>query len=258
MPSRVIADLLGLDASPGGRLKRWAEDLLSVNPAAPVEVIERVRETITTLEGYLREVIAARRRAPEDDLISDLIAAQIDGVALSDEEIVSNLFLLLSAGFETTSHLITSAVRLLARHPEVHDRVRAHPALIPAFIDEVLRLESPVQALLRLATADVKVGDGSIAAGSLVVALLGAANRDPRVFADPDRLDLDRPRSRLLSFGYGAHFCVGAALGRAEAQMALEALLALPGHFEEPPGQNDWTVSITNRGLRSYQVRLAG
>lgn len=254
--SSVIANLLGLDPALRGSFMRWSADIVSINPAMPHEKIGEARESVTTLKRYLTEVVAARRDEPRDDLVSDLIAAKVDAQALTHDEIMGFLFLLLVAGLETTSHLLTNAVRVLARDRDLHDRLRVRPALIPAFVEEVLRFDPPVYADIRLTTADVQVAGTTIPAGSLVTVLLASVNRDERLFADPDTFNIDRPRQNGFSFTHGIHFCLGAALARAETRVALEVLCSLPGYFEEQPGEQEWAVSATVRGLLRYPVRL--
>jgi cytochrome P450 len=252
----VIANLLGLDPALRDSFMRWSAHIVSINPAMPPERTEEVRESVTTLKQYLTEVIAARRKEPKGDLVSDLIAAEIDGQALTHVELMGFLFLLLVAGLETTSHLLTNAVRVLVRSRDLHDRIRKDPTLIPAFVDEVLRFDPPVYADIRLTTAEVQVGGTTIPAGSLVTVLLASVNRDERLFEDPDTFNIDRRRQTGFSFTYGIHFCLGAALARAEARVALEALCSLPGYFDEQPGDQEWAVSATVRGLLRYPVRL--
>lgn len=252
----VIANLLGLDPALRDSFMRWSAHMVSINPAMPSERVDEVRESVTTLKRYLTEVITSRRKEPKGDLVSDLIAAEVDGQALTHDELMGFLFLLLVAGLETTSHLLTNAVRLLVRRRDLHDRLRKDPTLIPAFVEEILRFDPPVYADIRLTTAEVQVGGATIPAGSLVMVLLGSVNRDERLFEDPDTFDIDRRRQAGFSFSHGIHFCLGATLARAEARVALEALCSLPGYFEEQPGEQEWAISATVRGLLRYPVRL--
>lgn len=256
LAASVIADLLGLDPALCDSFMRWSADLVSINPAMPPERAEAARESVTTLKRYLTEVIAERRKEPRGDLVSDLIAAEVDGQALTHDEIIGFLFLLLVAGLETTSHLLTNAVRFLVRHRDMHDRLREDPRLIPAFVEEILRFDPPVYADIRLTTAEVQVGGVTIPAGSLITVLLGSVNRDERLFEDPDTFNIDRRRQAGFSFTHGIHTCLGAALARAEARVALEALCSLPGYFEVEPGEQEWAISATIRGLLRYPVRL--
>ena len=258
VPATAMADLLGLDVSLRDKMQRWSEHLESVNPGISPEHVAEVKATITDMEGYLVEVIASRRQAPADDLVSDLLAARIDGAALTQAEIVSFLFLLLVAGLETTSHLLTNTVRFLIDHPDVHDRVRRDPALIPALIEEMLRFDPPGQATMRLSTADAEIGGVHIAAGSIVMLLIGSAGRDESKHEDPDRFNLDRPKQVNMAFGHGVHFCIGAMLARAEARIALEELLKLPGRLEEMEAEHTWNTSISVRGMVRYPIRYVG
>lgn len=252
----VIANLLGLDPALCDTFMRWSAHIVSINPAMPPETTAEVRESVTTLKRYLTAVIAARRGEPREDLVSELLAAEVDGQALTPDELMGFLFLLLVAGLETTTHLLTNAMRVLVRRRDVHDRLRSDPALVPAFVEEVLRFDPPVYADIRLTTADVQVGGTPIPAGSLVMVLLGSVNRDERLFADPDTFNIDRRRQNGFSFTHGIHSCLGAALARAEARLVLGALCALPGYFEEQPGEPEWAISATVRGLLRYPVRL--
>ncbi|WP_437996954.1 cytochrome P450 [Sorangium sp. So ce185] len=254
IPAAAIADLLGLDPALRAHFQRWTADFVATAAATP-EMRPGIRATIVELERYLLEVIAARRAAPRDDLVSDLLAARLDGVALTEPELVSFLFLLLAAGFESTTHLLNAALVLLMDHPEVYARIRADRALIPAFLEEALRFEPPAQIALRQAKADVEIRGVTVPAGAFVAALIGSANRDERVFPDPDRFDIDRERQVGLSFGHGAHFCIGAALARAEAKVGLEVLASLPGRFERTGRAPEWNLSLLLRGLKACWVR---
>ncbi|WP_437722261.1 cytochrome P450 [Sorangium sp. So ce861] len=255
LPAAAIADLLGLDPALRAHFQRWTADFVATAAATP-EMRPGIRTTIVELERYLLEVIAARRAAPRDDLVSDLLSARVDGVALTEPELVSFLFLLLAAGFESTTHLLNAALVLLMDHPEVYARIRADRALIPAFLEEALRFEPPAQIALRQAKADVEIRGVTVPAGAFVAALIGSANRDERVFPDPDRFDIDRERQVGLSFGHGVHFCIGAALARAEAKIGLEVLASLPGRFERAGGRApEWNLSLLMRGLKECWVR---
>ena len=236
LPAFVIGDLLGLDPALQPSFKRWADDLVSITPVAEgPEQIARVKATLAEITGYLTEVIGARRSSPADDMVSDLIGAEAGGERLSDDELVSFLILLLLGGFDTTTYLIVNALLLLADRPDLMDRLRADPALIPGFVEEVLRHDPPVHGVPRVATAEIEVAGVTIPRGALVLALIGSANRDERRFEEPDTFSLGRGRSGL-SFGQGLHACIGAALARMEAALALEALLARFRAFERLPG----------------------
>jgi hypothetical protein len=226
LPREVIGHMLGLEREVFPKFKRWSTALAMVTVAAQVpELREEVRSGLKEMEVYLREVIASRRQQPREDMVSDLIRAEVEGRTLSDEEILSFLFLLLPAGLETTTNLLGSTMICLARHPQELERVRAQPDSIPRLIEEVLRYEPPVQPLFRITTAEVEIGGATIPAGSMVGLLVGSANRDEARFPNADRFQPDRAKDTHLAFGHGTHFCLGAQLSRMEAKLALEALL---------------------------------
>lgn len=247
LPAAVITNLLGIDSALHERIRVWTDDLVAVNPGTPPEAQARIRASIDELERYLLAVLADRRREKRDDLVSDLLAAEVDGQHLTQANLVSFLFLLVAAGYETTSHLVTNALRLLADRRELVARLRAEPAMIPAFIEEVLRFDPSVHATVRLALADSQIAGVEIPAGSPVLLLLGSATRDERYVEDPDHFDIDRRQRGSLPFGHGIHFCLGAALARAEARIALEELLPHVRGIrvtQEPT----WNLSLTVRG----------
>jgi cytochrome P450 len=177
------------------------------------------------MEDYVRQRVAERRRRPTDDLVSSLIAAEIDGSTLEEPDLVAFCMLLLIAGNISTTHLIGNAIRALLSHPDERRQFLEQPELVPGAIDELLRYDSPVLAAPRWIRHDRVLGGQQLKRGQRVIAWLGAANRDPEVFADPDCLDLTRKASRQLAFGHGAHYCLGAPLARLEARIALPALL---------------------------------
>jgi cytochrome P450 len=251
LPAFVIGELLGLDTALHARFKHWSDDLIgsSVSEQTP-ERIASIQRSFAEVERYLREVIEDRRRAPRDDMVSELVRAEVDGKSLSEGELLSFLALLLIAGLETTVHLLSNTLLTLSTRPEVFARVRAQPALVPPLIEEVLRFEPPVHGMIRYTTADVELSGVTLPKDALVIVLLGAAARDPRQFQDPDRFDIDRERLGNLPFGHGIHFCLGAALARLEARLGLEALFSQVKSFtrvESEPAQ--WNRALSVRGL---------
>jgi hypothetical protein len=208
------------------------------------------------METYLTEVVQERRRRPADDFVSDLIRAEVSGDTLSDAEVLAFLFLVLPAGFETTTNLFTNAMLGLLERPEDLARLRSDPSLIPAFIEEVLRHDPPVHGIPRFTTADVTLGGAVVPKGSMVLLLIGSANRDETRFPDADRFDMDRGRDPGVALGYGVHFCIGAPLARLEARIGLEALLRRFRGFAQLPGQLDWSAAITVRGPLSLPLRF--
>lgn len=259
LPLTIIADQLGVSRDDLPRFKTWSDD--SVAPLGQMIGPERELEcarSVVEMQHYFAERLAERRVAPRDDLLSDLVHARVEGERpLETEELLSVIQQLLVAGNETTTHAIAAAVQLLLEHPEQAARLRREPALVPNAVDEVLRLETPVQGMWRVAARDAELAGVAIPAGSFLMLRYAAANRDEAVFADPDRFDVGRENAREhLAFGLGIHFCVGAALARAEAAAAVEALLALPD-LRLAAGRNDFAhhPSILLRGLRALWVR---
>jgi cytochrome P450 len=249
LPASVIGELLGLDASLHARFKRWTDDLTSISGVTPdqTERMAEIRTTVREMEEYMTEVLAERRRAPADDMVTHLLNAQVEGQSLTDAELMSFMFLLLAAGLETTVHLLNhTALQLLAR-PDVLERVRADASLIPKLVEEVLRFEPPVKGVYRLVMADTVLGGQSIPKGSRVLVLLGSANRDEAHFPDADRLNIDRPGPHNLPFGHGVHFCLGAPLARLEAKLLLSALLPRIRGFSAA-GPVTWRRSLSVRG----------
>ncbi|TKC92095.1 cytochrome P450 [Polyangium fumosum] len=258
LPAFVIGEILGLDPSLHVFFKRWADDISSIapEPESAAHVVQ-VRTAIADLSGYLREVVAARRRAPADDTVSDLIHAEVDGHSLTEEEILDFLVLLLLAGLETTTHLLGNTMILLAAQPALWDRLRGDPALAAPFVEEMLRYDGPSHALPRIATAEVTIAGVTIPAGSLVLALVASANRDERRHADPDRFDIDRNAQGNLQFGHGIHTCVGALLARMEARIALEVLTRRFRRVELGAGEIRYNRTIAIRGPVVLPVRFS-
>jgi cytochrome P450 len=233
LPLMVIAQLLGAPSDDWPRFRAWSEAMLGLadtigggsNGGAAASAFGEAHEA---LRGYLADLLVARRAAPRDDLLTRLVAAEVDGSRLTDDEILGFFELLLLAGHETTTNLIANAMLCFAEYPEQLARLRHAPELLPGAIEEVLRYRSPVQAVFRTTRREVTLHDVTIPASQLVLLMLGAANRDPARFAEPDRFDIERRPGAHLAFGHGIHFCVGAPLARLEARVALTELLALP------------------------------
>lgn len=227
LPLLVIAELLGLPASDRQDLKRWSDDLAVMldGSIALAHLDQAVRSAVEVI-AYLRDQLEARRRAPRADLLSAMLAARERAENLDDEEILATTLLVLGAGHETTTNLIGNAVLALLRHPDQHERLRREPGLVAPAVEEFLRFDSPVQATSRVSSSPYEIHGSTIPPREEIALLLGAANRDPAAFAEPDRLELGRPDNRHLSFGAGVHFCLGAGLARLEARLAIGALVA--------------------------------
>jgi hypothetical protein len=257
LPARMIGEILGLDASLHRSFKKWGAHLAAITPAMPdEELATAIRTSIGEMERYLREVLEARRRKPGDDMVSDLVRAEIDGAALTDAEIIAFLFLLLPAGFETTTNLLANTMLTLIDHPDTFARVRADRTLVPAFIEEVLRYDPPVHGVPRMTTTDVELGGVTVPAGSMIVCLIGSANRDEDQFPDPDRFDLERDSQGGIAFGHGIHFCLGVSLARMEGRIGLEALLSRFQGFSRLPGSVAWSQTLTVRGPTTLPLRF--
>lgn len=256
LPAYLISEILGLDPALHKEFKRWGDALGNITPMTPPELFDKIRANVAEMEGYLREVIAARRAAPRSDLVSDLLAADAAGQRLSDAEVLAMLFLIMPAGFETSTHMLSHGARALSAHPELLASLRASPSLIPAFVEEVMRHESPVHAILRVAAVDTVVAGTRIPAGSMVATLLGSANRDERRFSNPDRFDINREAGKSMGFGHGIHFCIGAALARLEARVLFEELVRRYDHIAVVPGPLSWSYTFTVRGPTALPLRL--
>ena len=259
LPAIVIAELLGVPAQDHRQFKQWSSELLAEGSARAFEpgAQERTAALFGRLREYMRGIVAERRRAPGEDLISGLIEAQAERDALSEGELISTSLLLLIAGHETTTNLIGNGLLALLRHPDQLARLRREPGLLENAIEELLRYDSPVQATVRIATEDVAIADAVLPKDAVAVVLLGAANRDPAVFPEPDRLDLARENVRHLSFGLGTHFCLGAGLARLEARLAFEGLLSRFPRLTLATDAPEVRPNPFLRGLRSLPVTLS-
>ncbi|MGA7418227.1 MAG: cytochrome P450 [Acidimicrobiales bacterium] len=226
LPSTVMSDLIGVPDEHREAFRGWIEAFLEVT--SPEDIAGRATN-IYTLFGSL---LAERRRSPADDLMSALLAAQASSDSLSDDDLLGFCFLLLVAGNDTTTSLISNGAELLVRHKAQRAELAGDPSLIPAAVEEMVRIESPTQALSRTATRDVELHRMTIPAGSRVMLLWGSANLDDREFVDPERFDIHRSPSRHLGFGHGIHVCLGAALARLESRVAFEELLARMPEYE--------------------------
>jgi hypothetical protein len=225
LPTIVIAELLGVPAEDQEWFKEKSTAVAQFDPTKP-GARDRDRGPAVELGLYLAKVLEQRRRAPRDDLLSALLAAEIDGQRLSDPELIGFGFLLLVAGNETTTNLISNAAILLDRHRDQRRLLLEDPARIPGAIEEFLRYDSPVQGLARTTTAPVTLHGVTIPEGSKVLLLFGSANHDERAIPDAERFDVLRQPNPHVAFGFGAHFCLGANLARLEAKVAFEELLA--------------------------------
>ena len=242
---RSIEDLVG-------RLRRSAFGNFQHNPDRAAKTLKCVQE----MRQYFREAIERLRVEPREGLIYSLMTAEIDGDRLSEEEIIANSIVTMVGGQETTTNLIGNGVLALLRNPDQLQRLKNDLSLIPSAVEELLRYESPSQHTARIAPQDTVMGGQQIRKGQAVIAVMGAGNRDPERFPDPDRLDLARTDNRHLAFGWASHFCFGAPLARIEGQIALEAIVQLPDLALEA-GPLVWRDNLGLRGLTALPLRFS-
>ncbi|MEN3309362.1 MAG: hypothetical protein V7603_5564 [Micromonosporaceae bacterium] len=224
LPVNVIGELLGVPAEDRAQFQPLVRDWTQIMEVLTPDVVSHADRAAAAIRDYLADLVAQRRRRPSGDLISALIAEGEVGDRLSEDELITMSGLLFAAGFETTSNLLANSLAALLAHPEQLRLLRERPDLGQAAVEELVRFDSPVQLITRVVADPVELGGTEVAEGERVVAYLGAGNRDPERFADPDELRLDRADNAPLSFGGGIHYCLGAPLARLEAQVALPAL----------------------------------
>lgn len=258
VPVSVTAELLGVDPKQRENFKRWTSDLLKAANRASLrnDEVGAIRASVGKLRAYLESVIEARRAEPRDDFISLLVRAEADGDTLSPIQVLSIAILTHFGGSETPSHLISSALIALFEHPELMDAVRHQPKLIEKLVDETLRYWSPVHLVFQTAARDLELHGVKIPEGSYVLSYIGSANRDERVFPDPDRFDLDRDTRGHghLAFAHGPHYCPGAALGKRMAAIAIERVLERMPAIARLEPTTDWLPTLWVRGARRLPV----
>ena len=258
LPAIVSAEMLGVSPSDHEQLKVWSADFAEAlgafqhDPERAVKILKATEEMI----GYFESAIREQRRHPRDGLIHAFLTAEIDGDRLTDDEVVANCIITMVGGQETTTNLIGNGILTLLRNPSELARVIRDPALIPAAVEELLRYESPSQQTTRIAPEDVELGGRHIHAGQAVIAVMGAANRDPERFPDPDRLDVGRTDNRHLAFGWASHFCFGAPLARLEGQIAFATMLRRLAGLRLEPEPLVWRPHLALRGLTALRVRF--
>jgi pimeloyl-[acyl-carrier protein] synthase len=256
LPAIVTAEMLGVPSSDWRQLTKWSSDFAQVlgnfqhNP-------ERATQVIRSLQGmidYFRAAIEEQRSHPRDGLIHALMTAEIDGDRLSEDEVIANTIVTMVGGQETTTNLIGNGILTLLRHPEELAQLKSDLSIIPSAVEELLRYESPSQHTARLAPDDVTLGGKLIRKRQAVIAVMGAANRDPERFPDPDRLDLKRQDNRHVAFAWASHFCFGAPLARIEGQIAFKSVLERMPNLRLDPGPITWRENLGLRGLTALHV----
>ncbi len=258
LPVIVICQMLGVPVEDRERFKEWGLDIARGLDAILLppdsEVARRSTAARRALADYFRELIALRRASPRDDMLSGLIAAEEAGDKLNEDELLATCILLLVAGHETTVNLIGNGTLALLRHPDQLQRLREDPGLIGSAVEELLRYDGPVQRTARIPSADVTIAGRTIAKGELVMPFIGAADRDPAQFPDPDRLDITRADNRHIAFGWGIHFCLGAPLARVEGQIAIGTLVQRLPKLALATDKPEHRLSLTLRGLKTLAV----
>lgn len=257
-PTTVIAELLGVPSADHNQFKEWSNKITQFDPAKTDGVHPSAESgPAAELAAYLVAVIEERRKEPRDDLLSRLIAAEVEGRKLSLPELIGFSFLLLVAGHETTTNLISNALVLLDQYPDERKKLIEDPSLIPNAVEEFLRFDAPVQGLARTLTRDVEWHGETIPEGGQVLLLFASANRDERYFSEPDRFDVTRSAKDHLAFGFGKHFCLGSGLARLEARIAFETLLARIPDFRLCDDKVERLCSGPIRGAVKLPVALS-
>jgi cytochrome P450 len=258
IPVNVICEMLGVPVEDHERFKGWSLDIArgldSVWLPPESEIPKRSGAARHAIGDYMRGLIAERRASPRGDLLSALIAAEEAGDKLGEDELIATCILLLIAGHETTVNLIGNGTLALLRHPEELRRLRETPGLITSAVEELLRYDGPVQRTARITSTAVTLGGRTIPKGEMVMPFIGAADRDPSQFPDPDRLDLGRTDNRHIAFGWGIHFCLGAPLARVEGQIAIDTLVRRLPRLALVNDEPEHRQSLTLRGLKALPV----
>ncbi|TME85682.1 MAG: cytochrome P450 [Chloroflexi bacterium] len=254
LPVMVISEILSLPSADLEQFKRWSDDVIAYSAGA-TEAEGRARESVRALLDYFRELATHLRRSPDGSIMSALVEAETEGSRLDEEELLANAILLLMNGHETTTDTIANGVLALLQHSDQLDKLRARPSLVTSAVEELMRYDGAVQLRGVRSTGDLQIGGTLIGSGQTVFMVIGAANRDPAQFPEPDRLDIERVPNRHLELGHGIHFCLGAALARAESQIAINSLLARRSYLELASEHLEWKSIPVFRGLLSLPVR---
>jgi len=259
LPAIVTAELFGLAREDSPRLKLWSADFAEMlgnfqhNPERATGVLRSLEE----MTSYFHEAVRRQSTAGGDGLVNALATAEVDGDGLTDDEVVANLIVTMVGGQETTTNLIGNGLLTLLRHPEDLERLQGDPSLIPTAVEELLRYESPSQHTARLVPEELELGGKQLKKNQAVIAVMGAANRDPERYPNPDLLDITRSDNRHLAFGWASHYCFGAPLARIEGQVAFEALLRRLPELRLRPGPITWRPNLGLRGVTALYVEFS-
>lgn len=254
LPCNVIAAILGIPVEDWFKLYHWSDELSNIlDPLRSLEDYEQMNKVAQEFTDYFKSLIAQRKKSPHQDLLSALITVKEQNNKLSEEEIISVCMLLFFTGEETTVNLIANGMLALLRHPQQMQQIKTQPMLIQSAVEEILRYDSPIQITTRVATEDVVLDGVTVRCGEKVLVVLGAANRDPAQFPDPDRFDITRANNSHLAFADGIHYCLGAALTRIEAEIAINTLVQLPD-LKLSPDKLEWRNKVAFRSLKALPV----
>jgi cytochrome P450 len=252
----VISEMLGVPQADRDTLREWADRVLHRDEGVAV-VPPSAIESSARLLSYFADLVKERRQRLGPDLVSALLETEIEGERLGDRDVIAFLFLMIIAGNETTTKLLANALYWLAKNPGERDKLRRDPSLIPRWVEETLRFDNSSQALARTVTTEMELHGRVLQPGEKVLLIIGAANRDERVFPDPDRYDILRDTSHSLHFGKGSHFCLGAALARLEARVSLEELWRRLPDYEVDESALTRVHSANVRGFSTFPIEFA-
>ncbi len=258
LPAQITAEMLGIDTLDRADFAAWSDHIAAFigSPTPSLETAHQAQKSLVALNDYFRALLPKRRLNLGDDLISLLIRAEEAGTVITEKELLAQCTMLLFAGYETTRNFLGNGLFALLKHPQQLQSLRETPTLMRSALKELLRFDSPVQYTGRRMLSDVKVHDTLLKKGELVIALIGAANRDPNKFSEPDTLDLARDQGTSLSFGYGPHVCIGARLTQLEAQIAFESILKRFSTITLLDEAPNWADNAVYRGLTTLPVRF--
>jgi cytochrome P450 len=256
LPATVTAELMGVPVADRDQLKTWSKNFSEMlgsfqhNPGRTALMLK----TVEDMTAYFRERVREQQQHPRDGVVHTLMTAENDGDRLTEEEVIANCIITMTGGQETTTNLIGNGLLALLQNPQELARLQADPSLLPVAVEELLRYESPIQHTARLAPADAELGGKRIRKREAVIAVIGAANRDPGRFPNPDRLDIRRPDNRHLAFGWAAHSCFGAPLARVEGRIALSTIFRRLRNLALEPVSLVWRHNMSFRGLEALPV----
>jgi len=259
LPVRVIAEMLGIPSEDQRNFQIWSDDLAQFfgNATSPVETARRAQNSLVSLTEYFRALLPERREHKQDDLVSLLLRVEEEGEVLTADELLAQCTLLLVAGHETTRNLLGNGLLALLREPDQFAKLKENPALMNSAVRELARFDSPVQFSGRAVTEDFSWHDREIKQGQTVILLLGSANHDPEKFSEPEKLEISRDEGMPLSFGHGIHYCIGASLAYAEAEIAFSTLLERTSDLRLLDDVPAWRPNLSFRGLSRLPVALS-